>query len=157
MLLLEKGSYKVISNCVTMVFNIAHDHEKWKEALVSQYQACNLFCRELQKEDISRDHMVNLLRTMVMLVEKASPHDSFRLFFPLLVNILGNVLNNDNWIISHAYFCFYHLSLMYNQEACSLIHQNQLLPQFMRLAPLLVENKFTNITLRIIEYSILYI
>lgn len=94
---------------------------------------------------------------MVILVKKSSPHDSFRLFFPLIINILGNVLNNSNWIISHAYFCFYHLSLMYNQEACSLINQHQLLPHLMRLSPLLVETKFAVITLRIIEYSVLYI
>ena len=63
----------------------------------------------------------------------------------------------NSWVLSHAYYCFYHISLMFNQEACTLIHQHQLLPHFMGLASLLLENKFVNVTLRIIEYSILYI
>lgn len=64
---------------------------------------------------------------------------------------------NDNFILGHAYFCFYNVSLMFNQEASSLINQHQLLSHFIRLSTLLVETKFVLMALRIIEYSIQYI
>lgn len=87
----------VVSNIITLIFNIANDHPQWKVKVVTEYHICTLLCEQLQREGCNRLQIINVLRTTLKIIQGIDPpHSSFLKLYPILVNFLNNPSSNDH-------------------------------------------------------------